>query len=203
MKQRIHIYIFLSLSVLLLSWEANLLKPVQADEILIPEESIRLRILANSNSPIDQQVKHNIRNAVNAQITEWVELLDDVDDARDIIGENIDDLNSIVGEELEKVGNDESYNVSLTETSFPTKLYGDRLYPAGDYEAVLIELGDGQGDNWWCVLFPPLCFLDFSNGDAVAHEADETPKEEENEEEVEVSFFIVEIFTSIVDRFKA
>ncbi|WP_178075409.1 stage II sporulation protein R, partial [Pseudomonas sp. 2822-17] len=64
-------------------------------------------------------------------------------------------------------------------------------------------LGDGQGDNRWCVLFPPLCFLDFSNGDAVEHEAEHDESDVEEEQEVEVSFCIVEIFSSIVVRFRA
>ncbi|MDQ0257178.1 stage II sporulation protein R [Evansella vedderi] len=212
MKQQIHrirIYLLAALSILILSWEGQVIMPVYADEeFFIPEESIRLRILANSNNPVDQTVKRNIRDAVNAQITEWVEQLDDLEQARHIIDENLDELNQIVANELEKAGSRESFNVSLEETNFPTKLYGNRLYPAGTYEAVLITLGDGQGDNWWCVLFPPLCFLDFSNGDAVAHEADDHDSEhdyeyQEEEDGVQVSFFIVDIFTSIMDKFRA
>ena len=174
--------------------------PVQADEYnFIPEESIRLRILANSNTPVDQTLKRNIRDAVNAQITTWVEQLEDVDDAREVIRANMAELDQIVEEELVGAGSKEEFNISLEETAFPTKLYGSRLYPAGQYEAVLITLGNGNGDNWWCVLFPPLCFLDFSNGDAVAHEADVDTEEEE----VQVSFFIVEVFTSFWDRITA
>lgn len=210
MKQQIHrtkLYLLAALSILIFTWEAQLVMPVVADdEMLIPEDSIRLRILANSNSAIDQSVKHEIRNAVNAQITSWVEELADVDQARNIIDENLDQLNEIVAAELERAGSKEAFNVSLEETNFPTKLYGNRLYPAGTYEAVLITIGDGQGDNWWCVLFPPLCFLDFSNGDAVAHEADSThdqDKEQTEDEEVKVSFFVVEMFQNLWGKITA
>lgn len=209
MKQQLHrtkLYLLAALSILIFTWEAQLIMPVVADdELLIPEESIRLRILANSNSAIDQSVKHEIRNAVNGQITTWVEELADVDQARNIIEKNIDYLNKIVAEELEKAGSNEAFNVSLEETNFPTKLYGNRLYPAGTYEAVLITIGDGQGDNWWCVLFPPLCFLDFSNGDAVAHEADDNNHDQTqpNDEEVKVSFFVVEIFQNFWGKITA
>ncbi|MBU9710358.1 stage II sporulation protein R [Evansella tamaricis] len=204
MNLRIRLYILLSLSILLLSWEGQQLMTVKADDQFIPEESIRLRILANSNAPLDQKLKRDIRNSVNEQITTWVEELHDVEVARNVINENIHILYGIVANELEKVGSNEAFNVSLQETSFPTKLYGNRLYPAGDYEAVVITLGDGNGDNWWCVLFPPLCFLDFSNGDAVAHETESPQEDQSNEEdEVEVSFFIVEVFTNIMDRFRA
>ncbi|WKB35588.1 stage II sporulation protein R [Terrilactibacillus sp. S3-3] len=61
----------------------------------------------------------------------------------------------------------ESFTVKLGEADFPTKMYGGYVYPAGKYQALVITLGSGQGANWWCVLFPPLCFLDFEHGDAV------------------------------------
>ncbi|KAA2302408.1 stage II sporulation protein R, partial [Clostridioides difficile] len=60
------------------------------------------------------------------------------------------------------------YQVELGSVPFPTKLYGGTVYPAGDYEAVRITLGEGKGQNWWCVLFPPLCFIDAGTGDALA-----------------------------------
>ncbi len=202
MNQRVKLYIIMVLSILILSWETQQMLPVEAgDQHFIPEESIRLRILANSNAPLDQTVKRNIRDAVNTQITTWVEHLQDVDDAREIIGANMADLNEIVAGELEAAGSNEPFSVELRETAFPTKLYGSRLYPAGDYEAVVVTLGDGKGDNWWCVLFPPLCFLDFSNSDAKAHEAEgENTTGEDNAEEVQVSFFIVDVFTNLWDK---
>lgn len=206
MMKRTYLYLFICLSVLILSWEGNYLVPAQAaDSEVIPDESIRLRILSNSNSPVDQTLKRNIRNAVNAQVTEWVEHMEDFSEARHYIDRNIDQLEDTIEHELEKLGHHVPFEVGLEETSFPTKLYGDRLYPAGEYEAVLITLGDGLGDNWWCVLFPPLCFLDFSNGDATAHEAEEAAEhdehaEHEEEEDVEVSFFVVEVISNLWDK---
>ena len=73
----------------------------------------------------------------------------------------------------------QSVNVDFGQAEFPTKLYGQYLYPAGDYEAMIITLGEGEGANWWCVLFPPLCFLDFSNGTAVS----QSPIVEDEDEE--------------------
>ncbi|MFA9560613.1 stage II sporulation protein R [Evansella sp. AB-rgal1] len=202
MNHRIKIYLLAALSILILSWESQVVLPsaFATTENGIPEESIRLRILANSNSPIDQSVKRDIRDEINAQITQWVEHIASVEDARDLIDSNMDVLYDIVEEQLKQAGSKESFDVSLQETNFPTKLYGNRLYPAGEYEAVLVSIGDGRGDNWWCVLFPPLCFLDFSNGDAVAHESEANDDNEEEEEEVEVAFFLVELVTSIWNR---
>ncbi|TYR80184.1 stage II sporulation protein R [Priestia megaterium] len=134
---------------------------------VIPNEAIRLRILANSDGEKDQHVKRLIRDEVNAQITTWVQDLTSVREARKIIKSNLPELESIAKNVLQEQGVTQSVHVDFGEVSFPTKLYGQFLYPAGDYEAVLITLGKGEGANWWCVLFPPLCFLDFSNGEAI------------------------------------
>ncbi|MGR9542001.1 stage II sporulation protein R [Priestia megaterium] len=156
---------------------------VQADQpAVIPDEAIRLRILANSDGEKDQYVKRLIRDRVNEQITEWVKNLTSVTVARKTIKENLPALETIAKEVLKEEGVNESVHVKFGKVEFPTKLYGQFLYPAGEYEAVLITLGKGEGANWWCVLFPPLCFLDFSNGEAV--KAPE-PSEEESTEEKE------------------
>lgn len=154
---------------------------VQADQpAVIPDEAIRLRILANSDGEKDQYVKRLIRDRVNEQITEWVKNLTSVTVARKTIKENLPALETIAKEVLKEEGVNESVHVEFGKVEFPTKLYGQFLYPAGEYEAVLITLGKGEGANWWCVLFPPLCFLDFSNGEAVKapEPSEEEPKEE-------------------------
>lgn len=152
------------------------------DVIVIPDEAIRLRILANSNGSEDQEVKRMVRDAVNEQITEWVSDLTSIDDARQTIVANLQVIEQIVENILLEEGITYSYQVDFAKVQFPTKLYGNFLYPAGEYEAVLITLGNGIGANWWCVLFPPLCFLDFSTGSAVSpgFEDEEEPNQEEN-----------------------
>ncbi|MEH7379412.1 stage II sporulation protein R [Bacillus sp. JJ1533] len=192
---------------------------------VIPDEAIRLRILANSDSDKDQALKRKVRDAVNAEITEWVAELTSIQAARELIQERLPEIEKIVARVLEEENSNQSYTVDYgRNVQFPTKLYGQFLYPAGEYEAILIELGDAEGANWWCVLFPPLCFLDFSTGDAVEASNDEgkdvameqeaekkdkevkkdkedkkdnKDKEENKEEEVEVKFFLVEFFTSL------
>ncbi|WP_179281269.1 stage II sporulation protein R [Paenibacillus sp. XY044] len=141
----------------------------------IPQESIRLRILANSDNPDDQLVKREIRDAVVAEMDGWVQELEDpqsLEQARATIRERLPELNELVGRELEKRGIHYDYNVELGVVPFPTKLYGGTVYPAGNYEALRITLGAGNGQNWWCVLFPPLCFIDAASGDAAAQPAD-------------------------------
>lgn len=193
---------------------------VTANEaIVIPNEAIRLRILANSDLEVDQELKREVRNEVNAAITEWVAELTSVEAARDLIQSRLPEIKAIAEEVLEKNGSDQSVKTDFGKVEFPTKLYGEFLYPAGEYEAVLITLGEGEGANWWCVLFPPLCFLDFSNSVAVKEGVDEADEQEEkveeqkvgakeakepvfveekkDEQEVEVKFFLVELWDKI------
>ncbi|MFD1036868.1 stage II sporulation protein R [Virgibacillus byunsanensis] len=172
---------------------------VQEDDYqVIPDDAIRLRILANSDSESDQQIKRLIRDEVNEEITKWVEDIADINEARDLIQANLPEIKSIVSSVLEQQDNKESFQVEYGDNvTFPTKLYGSFLYPAGEYEAILITIGDGKGSNWWCVLFPPLCFLDFSNGTSVAETASSEPIEEEEEEDedsVKIKFFLFEWF---------
>ncbi|GGF21793.1 hypothetical protein GCM10010954_20760 [Halobacillus andaensis] len=169
-----------------------------AEYQVIPDEAIRLRILADNNDPNAQQLKREVRDEVNAEITKWVESLTSIEAARTLIQQRIDEIDEIVEETIRRSGDEQTYTVDYdSQVQFPTKLYGSYVYPAGEYEAILITLGEGEGDNWWCVLFPPLCFLDFSNGTSVAEEEEEAEKpvdEVEEDEEEQVEFFLVKIW---------
>ncbi|MCP3033211.1 stage II sporulation protein R [Halobacillus sp. A1] len=172
-----------------------------AEYQVIPDEAIRLRILADNNDEQAQALKREVRDRVNAEITTWVESLTSIEAARALIQERMDEIDAIVEETVEQSGLEQSYTVDYdTSVKFPTKLYGTYVYPAGEYEAILITLGEGEGDNWWCVLFPPLCFLDFSNGATVSAEEEgeqETEVKEESEEK-EVEFFLVKLFNKLI-----
>ncbi|MBU8905870.1 stage II sporulation protein R [Desertibacillus haloalkaliphilus] len=204
MNNKVIIYLFFSLAVLMMNWEAQKSIAVAAfHQEVDQDDAIRLRILAHSDSVKDQYLKREIRDHVNEAITEWVTDIADLNEAKQVISERIPEVEEIVAAELDKLGLDQSYNVEFTDVQFPTKLYGNIVYPAGIYDAVLITLGDGNGENWWCVLFPPLCFLDFANGDAVEHQSEDGEESEEyKDRDVEVSFFLVEIFSKIADWFK-
>jgi stage II sporulation protein R len=141
---------------------------VAKEAIVIPGDAIRLRILANSDKESDQALKRKVRDAVNAQITLWVQDLTSLEKAKTVIKEKLPEIQAIADRVVLDHGSDQSVKVQFGNVQFPTKLYGEFLYPAGEYEAVLITLGAGKGANWWCVLYPPLCFLDFSNGVAVS-----------------------------------
>lgn len=139
-----------------------------SEAVVIPKEAIRLRILANSDSESDQALKRLVRDEVNANITTWVQELTNINNARDLLQSKLPEVQAIAEAVVKREGSTQSVHVEFGKVQFPTKLYGQFLYPAGEYEAILITLGEGKGANWWCVLFPPLCFLDFSNGVAVS-----------------------------------
>jgi stage II sporulation protein R len=145
----------------------------EKESIVIPGEAIRLRILANSDFEKDQAIKRKVRDAVNAQITLWVQDLTSMEKAREVLNAKLPEIQTIAEKVVLEQGSDQSVKVEFGEVQFPTKLYGQYLYPAGKYQAILITLGKGEGANWWCVLYPPLCFLDFSNGVAVSEGFDE------------------------------
>ncbi|WJQ13979.1 stage II sporulation protein R [Geobacillus stearothermophilus] len=143
--------------------------------VAIPDEAIRLRILANSDADKDQQLKRKVRDAVNAQINGWVAELTSVNEAKRVIRSHLPEIEQTVARVLREEQSSQSYHVQFGSVQFPTKVYGNYVYPAGTYDALLITLGEGKGANWWCVLFPPLCFLDFSKGDAVMMAANRSP----------------------------
>ncbi|MFT8873080.1 MAG: stage II sporulation protein R [Sporolactobacillus sp.] len=167
MKRSIALITLLSINLVLsfFFWESQSAKADQTGPI--PADAIRLRILANSDSPADQAVKHTVRDAVNQNIERWVGNLKTSAQAERVIARHLPELRSIVKEELARLHADSNFRIALGKADFPTKMYGTYVYPAGHYRALVITLGEGQGANWWCVLFPPLCFLDFSNSEAV------------------------------------
>ncbi|GGA64207.1 stage II sporulation protein R [Ornithinibacillus halotolerans] len=164
------------------------------DYEVIPDDAIRLRILANSDNDKDQQIKQAVRDNVNAAITEWVAHITDIEEARTLLENRIPEISEIVKQTLEEQGENRDFDVEYNDSvSFPTKIYGSYLYPAGEYEAILITIGEGDGSNWWCVLFPPLCFLDFASGISVA-DASPGGFEEEAEQDtgLKIKFFLLE-----------
>ncbi|WP_199623640.1 stage II sporulation protein R [Paenibacillus alkalitolerans] len=171
-------FIHVALMVLVMSWEqsktdAAFAAVAGSGSNVIPQESIRLRILADSDAPADQILKRRIRDAVIESMNAWVTGPQTLDEARQTVRSRLPELELLVGRMVKEAGFDYSYNVDLGVVQFPTKVYGDRVYPAGAYEALRITLGSGLGQNWWCVLFPPLCFVDVAAGEAPKEKGEE------------------------------
>lgn len=170
---------FFSIVMLLMSWEGQMVDTAAAagTQGVIPQESIRLRILANSDGTGDQLVKRRVRDAVVEQMNGWVAELENpqsLEEARRVIRDHLPAIEEQVGQTLKQYGKSYDYQVELGTVPFPTKMYGGAVYPAGNYEALRVTLGEGKGKNWWCVLFPPLCFIDAGSGDALAKDAGTT-----------------------------
>lgn len=126
----------------------------EKENLLIPDNAIRFRIIANSDSEEDQNLKLDIKNDVEKELYKLVSEAKTIDDARIIIENNLHEVDNI----LKKY--DVEYDISYGENYFPTKTYKGIEYDSGNYESLVITVGKGLGENWWCVLFPPLCLLD-------------------------------------------
>ena len=185
MKKQVIAYFLLLLIGAQLLVQFGYMKADAKGPSVIPKEAVRLRILANSDSDKDQALKRKVRDEVKAQIDGWVADLTSFEEARKVIQSHIPEIEKTVANTLKKEGSKDSFQVKFSKNvKFPTKVYGNFIYPAGEYEAVLITIGEGEGANWWCVLFPPMCFLDFSSGTAVRKEEHVVKAESPEEEQV-------------------
>lgn len=129
-------------------------------KIEIPNEALRIRILANSNSEYDQNVKNNVKIEIQDYVYDLLKNTTDIDEARKIINAKLDNISSLTSLSLKKQNYNLPYTVNFGYNYFPKKEYKGVTYDEGYYESLLITLGSGKGDNWWCVLFPPLCLLE-------------------------------------------
>jgi stage II sporulation protein R len=127
------------------------------DARLIPDEAIRIRILAHSDAAFDQQVKQEVRGRVEDVILSWGPMPETYEEAHALISSRLGEIQSAADQALEELGAPYSAAVELGKFPFPEKSFAGTAYEAGDYEALRITLGGGSGSNWWCVLFPPLC----------------------------------------------
>ncbi|HSU79912.1 MAG TPA: stage II sporulation protein R [Candidatus Angelobacter sp.] len=219
MKQKAITALILILTVFILMMQVDKSVAAPSNGQKIPKDAIRLRILANSDSAKDQAVKRSIRDEVNRNVETWVKDLKTADQAKHVITSHLDDIRQTVASKLKAEGVSVPYSVTLGEAKFPTKMYGGYVYPAGIYQALVVTLGTGQGANWWCVLFPPLCFLDFANGDAVKPDSTATPASHTNhsgvagaktkdvkashpEDQVQVHFFFLDLFNKLLSGLK-
>ncbi|EOP79977.1 TPA: stage II sporulation protein R [Bacillus cereus] len=185
MKKQVIAYLLILLIGAQLLVQFGYMKADAKGPSIIPKEAVRLRILANSDSDKDQALKRKVRDEVKAQIDGWVADLTSFEEARKVIQSHIPEIEKTVENTLKREGSKESFQVKFSKNvKFPTKVYGNFIYPAGEYEAVLITIGEGEGANWWCVLFPPMCFLDFSSGTAVRKEEHVVKAESPEEEQV-------------------
>lgn len=136
---------------------------------VIKDESIRLRILANSNTIEDQRIKMEVAKGVQKELYELLKDTKDVKEARTRILDNLDTIKREVETTLQNNDTSLNYRVNYGKNYFPSKNYKGINYNAGEYESLLVSLNQGKGDNWWCILFPPLCLLEAEESNDVEY----------------------------------
>ncbi len=142
------------------------------EEILIPDYAIRFRVIANSNTIEDQTNKILVKNKLETKINDLMLNAKNSEEATKIIQENLSEIRN----EVDKISQENK--VSFGMNYFPEKIYKGVKYPSGNYQSLVVTLGNGSGNNWWCVMFPPLCLLD---------------AKEEQKENVEYRFYVKDV----------
>lgn len=123
---------------------------------------LRIHVRANSNSEQDQTVKYLVKDKVVEFITPYIKECKDKSKAIEIVSRLKSQLEEVCQTQLKKSGFNYGAKACVKSEKFPTRVYGDLTLKSGEYDALIIELGSGKGDNWWCVLYPPLCFTSSS-----------------------------------------
>ena len=149
------------------------------EELIIPSDAIRFRVIANSDSIEDQNTKLLVRDTIQAKMTSDLKETSNKEEAKTVLKNEIPSYENLVLNTLNKNNKENSFDINYGMNYFPEKVYKGVKYEEGYYESLVVTLGNGKGNNWWCVLFPPLCLLE-------AEETEETT-------EVEYKFFISEL----------
>lgn len=173
----------------------------------IAQSVFRLHVIANSDSKEDQDLKYKVRDKVLEYMNEISMDCSSKEEVILLAEEHKEEFKKIAEDVIKENGYDYTVNISIGNFDFPTKTYGDISLPAGEYDALRIEIGEAKGQNWWCVMFPPLCFVDVTSG-VVPDESKEVMKENLNDEEynlisdkessdIQFKFSLIEFFKGI------
>lgn len=138
----------------------SVLSTVRTTEETLANGVVRLHIRANSDSKEDQALKLKVRDRILKEAGHLFEDTTSTSEALKEASENLSYIKAIAEDEIRRNGYDYPVNIRLGKSDFPMKVYNDLSLPAGTYEALVVEIGSGEGQNWWCVMFPPLCFVD-------------------------------------------
>lgn len=174
----------------------------------IESSVFRLHVIANSDSKEDQDLKYIVRDNILTYINEISKNASTKEEVIEIARNNIDTIKQIAQETVYENGYNYSVNIKIGNFAFPTKHYGDISLPAGFYDALRVEIGSASGQNWWCVMFPPLCFVDVSSGvvpeeskevlqENLSYEEYNLLSENQNNSDMNFKFKIVELFQNI------
>ena len=150
------------------------LSNIQCTREIDTDSLIRIHVLASSNSDTDQQLKLKVKDDVIRYLQPALKQSDSLAESRRIILSSLPQIEQTALQTLQQNGCEDTVTLQYGHFDFPVKYYGSFSLPAGNYEALRILIGEGKGQNWWCVLFPPLCFTD-SNVSSSGKYTDQTP----------------------------
>lgn len=137
---------------------ATVLAATQVKTAETQYEYLRIHVRANSNSSFDQNIKYSVKDEVVEFITPYIAQCTTKEAAMEVISGITDGIERTCDSALEKLGVNYKSRAEVRKEYFPTRVYGEVTLDAGEYDALIVELGEGTGDNWWCVIYPPLCF---------------------------------------------
>lgn len=139
--------------------------------IIIPDTAIRLRVIPNSNTSLDQNMKNQVKKYLEQDTYKKLENINSIDEARKIINNNLGNIDTSINNIFKENNYNMDYNINFGYNYFPEKEYKQVKYKEGYYESIVITIGDGKGDNWWCVLFPNLCLVDLENNEQIEYKS--------------------------------
>ncbi|MBQ8196954.1 MAG: stage II sporulation protein R [Clostridia bacterium] len=151
----------LFISILIIGLSAVALSiPSANTQTVVKEEYLRIHIRANSNNEQEQAVKYLVKDGVVEFLAPFIAECDTKEKAINLLNEKLKDIEGVANEILRKNGFSYTSKATLKQEEFPTRIYDDITLDSGVYDALILELGSGKGDNWWCVVYPPLCFTE-------------------------------------------
>ena len=148
------------LTVLFISIFYIAISNIMVKSLEIPDEAIRIRVVPNSNSSEDQSIKNKVKDELQIKIYKMLKETKNIDEAETIIENNLETIKSDINKVLKKEEYNRHFDLNYGLNYFPKKEYKGIVYKEGYYKSLLVTLGEGKGDNWWCVLFPPLCLIE-------------------------------------------
>ncbi|MEE1086168.1 MAG: stage II sporulation protein R [Schaedlerella sp.] len=148
--------------VSIIGYKENVNARVKLQENLA-EEVLRFHVLANSDSEEDQALKMKVKEGILSYLEGAMPEMENVSETSEWVRNHTDALEEVSGKIIAQEGYEYTVSAAVTTCWFPQKTYGDVTFPQGNYKALRIEIGEAEGQNWWCVLYPGLCFLDAAN----------------------------------------
>ena len=142
---------------------------VKAEELVIPDTAIRLRVIPNSNSTFDQNMKQKVKTYLEDNVYTMFSNVNSIEEARETINKQLPNIESDIKNIFIENNYDMNFKINYGLNYFPEKTYKNITYKEGYYESLVVEIGKAKGDNWWCVLFPTICQLDKNVDDDVEY----------------------------------